>query len=243
MKTLFLFWSVLISVLSYTQINQTDANGLKQGVWKKPYENSGVYQYVGQFKDGKPYGKFVYYYQTGEVEAVIQFNSDGSVGYSKMYHESGYMMARGKYVNQKKDSIWVYFDDRGIISYQETYKNGKLNGDQIIYYEPVNNQYLVAKWYTYKDGKKHGEFKTFHPNTQVESEGSYDMDRLNGMVKYYHPNGKLMRIERYNLGVKHGYWIYYNDKGTQDGYKLFWEGRELKGEELAKKEAELRQNK
>lgn len=243
MRLLICIVFIFLGFSGLTQVNQKDANGLKQGVWKKAYPNSGVYQYVGQFKDDKPYGKFVYYYETGEVQAVIEFSSNGTIGYSKMYHESGYLMARGKYINQLKDSTWVYFDDRGIISYQEDYKNGKLNGNHIIYYEPQNGQYLIAKWYTYKDGKKHGEFKCYHPNTQLECEGTYDNDRLHGTIKYYSPNGKYLRIERYNLGVKHGYWIFYKEDGTQEGYKLFWEGRELKGEELAKKEAELKQKK
>lgn len=241
MKTLILFITALLSTIGIAQVNQVDANGKKQGVWKKAYENNAVYRYVGQFKDDKPYGKFVYYYESGDVEAVILFSDDGSVGYSKMYHESGYMMARGKYVNQEKDSTWVYFDDRGIISYQENYKKGKLDGLKVIYYEPVDGQYLIARYYTYSNGVLHGEFKTYHPNTQLESEGQYENGNLHGTVKHYYPNGKTMRIERYQYAVKHGYWIFYDETGKQIGYKLYWEGVQLKGDALAKKEAELKE--
>lgn len=243
MITRSLLLSILISASAFAQpdVNQVDANGLKQGVWKKAYENNAVYKYVGQFKDDKPYGKFVYYYESGDVQAVINFSDDGSVGYSKMYHESGYMMARGKYVNQLKDSTWVYFDDRGIISYQESYKNGKLDGDYIVYYEPVDGQYLIAKHYKYREGLLHGEFKTYHPNMQIESEGVYDNGNLNGTVTHYYPNGKAMRIERWQYAVKHGYWIFYDETGKQVGYKLYWEGVQLKGPALEKKEAELKE--
>ncbi|MBK6526554.1 MAG: toxin-antitoxin system YwqK family antitoxin [Crocinitomicaceae bacterium] len=243
MRFIFAILFLSVTFCGISQVNQTDANGMKQGVWKKAYDNSGVYKYTGQFKDDKPYGKFVYYYETGEVEAVINFSDDGSVGYSKMYHESGYLMARGKYTNQLKDSTWIYFDDRGIVSYQEEYKNGKLNGIKVVYYQPVNGQYLIAKYFNYRDDLMHGEFKTYHPSTALESEGSYDNGKLHGTIKYYYPNGKYLRIERYNYGVRHGYWIFYNDDGTQAGYKLFWEGKELKGEALAKKEAELKEKK
>ena len=239
---LFMF-TMLFFAPVFSQVNQVDANGLKQGEWRKMTDDGTALKYIGQFKDDKPYGKFVYYYPTGEVQAVIEFSSDGSVGYSKMYHESGYMMARGKYLDNLKDSTWVYFDDRGIVSYQEDYKNGKLDGTKIIYYEPVNGQYLVARYYSYREGLLHGEFKTYHPNTNLESEGSYDNDKLNGTVKRYHSNGKLMQIERYNYGVKHGYWIFYDEEGKQVGYKLYWEGVELKGAALTKKEEELRQQK
>lgn len=240
MKTLLLVVTSFFTAYSFCQINQVDANGKKQGTWKKAYENNAVYRYVGQFKDDKPYGKFVYYYESGNVEAVIEFSDDGSIAYSKMYHESGYMMARGKYVNQQKDSTWVYFDDRGVISYQESYVSGKLDGLKIIYYEPVDGQYIIARYYTYKDGILHGEFKTYHPNLKIESEGSYENGNLHGTVKHYYPNGNTLRIERYQYAVKHGYWIFYDEKGVQVGYKLYWEGVQLKGDALAKKEAELK---
>lgn len=243
MKNCILFLFVLVGTIGFGQVNQVDAQGRKQGVWKKAYENNSVFRYVGQYKDDKPYGKFVYYYPSGDVQAVIEFNDDGSIGYSKMYHESGYMMARGKYVNQEKDSMWVYFDDRGIISYTENYVAGKLDGQKVIYYEPYNGKYLVAKYYTYSKGVLQGEFKSYYPNQQLESEGSYENGRLNGMVKYYYTNGKTMKLERYKNGVKHGYWIFYNEDGTQAGYKLFWDGVELKGAALAAKEAELKEQK
>lgn len=243
MRFIGVFLFIVCSTIGFSQINQVDANGLKQGVWKKPYENNAVYKFVGQFKDDKPYGKFVYYYESGDVEAVINFSDDGSVGYSQMYHESGYMMARGKYLNQLKDSTWIYFDDRGIVSYMEDYKNGMLDGYKVIYYEPVDGQYPVAKYYTYREGILHGDFKSYHPNQQVESKGVYDNGKLHGTVEFFYPNGKYMAMERYQYGVKHGYWVYYDDSGTQHSYKLFWEGVELKGDALAKKEAELKEKK
>lgn len=244
MKTSFALLLVVLSPLLWgQQVNQVDSQGRKQGTWKKAYDNSAVYKYVGQFKDDKPIGKFVYYYETGEVEAVVNFMDDGVSAYSQMYHESGYMMARGKYINQLKDSTWIYFDDRGIVSYQEDYKNGKLDGLKIIYYEPSDGKYLVARYYNYREGLLHGEFKTYHPNTQLASEGTYDNGNLNGDVKYYYPNGNLMRLERWKYAVKHGYWIFYGEDGKQVGYKLYWEGVQLKGDALAKKEAELKQNK
>jgi antitoxin component YwqK of YwqJK toxin-antitoxin module len=242
MKTTALILSVLITAAAFGQdYNKVDANGLKQGVWKKPYEGTQVFRYVGEFKDDKPVGKFVYYYETGDVEAVIQFLPDGKTAYSQMYHESGYMMAKGKYINQLKDSTWIHFDDRGIVSYQQDYKMGKKDGLEVVYYEPVNGQYLVAKYANWKDDVPHGEFKTYHPNTQLASEGQYETGNLHGVIKYYHSNGRLMRVERYQYAVRHGYWFFYDNEGKQVGYKLYWEGVQLKGEALAKKEAELKQ--
>ena len=170
----------------------------------------------------------------------MDYLTDGKTSYAKMYHESGFMMAKGKYINQLKDSIWVHFDDRGVLSFQETYKLGKLDGQRVVFYEPVNGQYRVMEYAYWKNGIQHGEYKKYHPNTKLAEEGNFVDGNKNGDIKHYHPNGKLAMIERYQFAVRHGYQIVYDEKGIQVGYKLFWEGVELKGEALAKKIAELK---
>lgn len=231
-----------VSIGTFAQVNQKDAQGRKQGVWKKPYPNNAIFKYVGQFKNDKPYGKFVYYHESGAVEAVIQFKLDGTAR-CKMYHESGYMMAKGNYIDQKKDSIWLFYDDRGIISYQEGYKNGKLHGERIVYYEPQNGKYLIASFSNWKNGLQHGPYKKYHTNMKLAEEGKWVDGQRDGMVKHYYPSGKQSRIERYQFGVKHGYWIFYNPEGKQAGYHLYLHGRRLKGKELEAREAYIKAQK
>lgn len=235
-----LLLSAFLAVTAFGQINQKDAQGRKQGVWKKPYATSTAFQYVGQFKDDKPVGRFTYFYESGKTKAIMDFWDDGETSYAKMYHESGYLMARGKYINQQKDSTWVQYDDRGIISYQEDYKLGKLHGQRVVFYEPQNGQYKVMEYSYWKDGLQHGEYKKYHPNSKVAEEGKYVDGNKHGEIKHYHPNGKIAMIERYKYAVKHGYQIVYDKTGKQTGYKLYWEGVELKGEALKKKAAELK---
>ena len=237
-----LILGLFVSVSFGQTINKKDSQGQKQGVWKKPYKNNAAFQYVGQFKDDKPYGVFTYYYESGNIQSKITFSKAGTIGYNLMYHESsGYLMAKGKYVNQLKDSLWVYYDNQGQLKSQETYKLGKLDGQSVTYYEPVNGQYRVAKYNYYKDGLLHGQFKSYYPNTKVKAEGVYKDGQFNGMVKYYHGNGRMERVERYKFAVKHGWWIFYDEKGIQLGKELFWEGVKLKpGPIRDKKAAELK---
>lgn len=233
---LFLF----ASTAAYSQVNQKDSQGRKQGTWKKAYENSTAFVYVGQFKNDKPYGQFIYYYESGKVKVILDYVANGTASYAKMYHETGYLMARGKYVNQAKDSTWVQYDDRGVISYQEDYKNGQLDGQRVVFYEPAEGQYKVMEYSYWKNGIQHGEYKKFHPNSRTKEEGNYVDGNKHGEVKIYHPNGKIAMIQRYQYAVKHGYQIVYDETGKQVGYKLFWEGVELKGKALEQKAAELK---
>ncbi|MBN4072823.1 hypothetical protein JYT74_02160 [Crocinitomix catalasitica] len=232
---------LFVAFNGFSQINQKDSQGRKQGVWKKPYPQNTVFKYIGQFKDDKPHGKFVYYYESGSVEAVIHFKQ--GTAKSKMYHESGYMMARGNYSNQKKDSTWIFYDDRGIVSYQEDYMGGKLHGQRVVYFEPVDGQYLVMKFSHWKNGLQHGDYKKYHLNKKLAEEGKWVDGNRDGMVKYYYPSGKQSRIERYQFGVRHGYWIFFNPTGVQEGYHLYWHGKRLKGDALKAKEAYLKAQK
>ncbi len=232
---------LFIGSICFGQINQVDAQKRKQGPWEKFYPKSAVMQYKGQFKNNKPTGLFTYYYESGKVEAKIRFIDGGITTYSQMYHESsGRIKALGKYVNQQKDSTWTYFDNKGNVKSKEAYVNGKLEGQRVVYYEPMNGKYIVARFEYYKGNVLHGTFKEYHQNTKLRAEGEYLDGNLNGTVKYYHTNGKVERIERYKFAVKHGWWIFLDDKGTQVGKRLFWEGKLLKGKALIAKKEELK---
>jgi antitoxin component YwqK of YwqJK toxin-antitoxin module len=242
LKSLLILFTLLLTVpaISQADINKTDSQGRKQGIWKKGYPNVKAFKYTGQFKDDKPYGKFMYYRENGTCEAIIDFADNGKTGRSKMFHNSGYLMAMGKYINQKKDSIWLYFDDRGTISYQEKYLGGLLNGQTVYYYEPKEGKLPVARYEYYEDDILNGEFREYHENMKLKAEGNYLDGNLHGKIKYYHGNGKLQKICRYKHAVKHGFWIFYNEEGKQVGDKLYWEGLLLKGAARERKIAEMK---
>ncbi|MCH2233610.1 MAG: hypothetical protein MK078_05095 [Crocinitomicaceae bacterium] len=233
MKGSLLLLFTLFMAIGMAQVNQKDSQGRKQGVWKKFHANSGAMRYTGTFKDDKPVGKFLYYYETGQLQTVMIYRKDGS-SYCEMYHQSGKIMSKGKYVDQEKDSLWYFFDDRGVLSYQETYKAGKLDGQRVVYYAPVDGQYRVMESTYYKNGVKHGEHKEYYQSTRLKCECTYVDGNINGAKKYYHTNGKLERIERYKYATRHGVWIYYNDKGVKEGMIVYWEGRLMEGEQANK---------
>ena len=218
--------------------NQTDSQGRKQGPWKAAYEDVKMYRYKGQFKDDVPYGKFVYYYKSGAVQAVVHFFEKGTLTRSKMYHESGYMMAQGKYINQKKDSLWLYYDDRGYLSYQEWYKKGKLDGQKVYYYAPTGGKYKVSRYEYYKNGVLDGEFVEYHENTQIKVKGQYKDGNFYGNVTHYYQNGKIQKLLKYKHAVKHGPQTFYNEKGEQIGIVWYWNGRKA---EDKKEEARFQQ--
>ncbi len=71
--SLFLFVA-FFGLVTTAQVNEVDDQGRKQGKWEKLYEGTRVYMYRGQFKDDIPVGKFVYFYRSQKVKAVINHN-------------------------------------------------------------------------------------------------------------------------------------------------------------------------
>ena len=89
----------------------------------------GYVSYEGNFVDGIPVGEFKYYYPNGKIKAVSMMSENGKFSRAKMYHRNGRLMAEGKFVEQKKDSIWNYYSEYdGILLSTEIYKDQLKSG-------------------------------------------------------------------------------------------------------------------
>lgn len=212
--------------------NFTDANGLKQGTWKVRHESSQAIRYIGQFKDNKPYGLFKYYYKSGVLSAVMEFNNNRSS--VTMYHENGIVMSVGKYQNQLKDSVWYFFNNRNELLSSEDYENDYIHGKQFLYYpvDPNKGEIKIMEMYHYNLGNKHGAWEHYHESGHLKSKGKYNNGYLQGEVFYYYTNGQIDLRGFYKKGKKNGLWTYYNENGAIDKEVNYKEDKLLKGKEL-----------
>ncbi|NOY50542.1 MAG: toxin-antitoxin system YwqK family antitoxin [Chlorobi bacterium] len=217
---IFIMGMVLVPSLMFGQtFNQSDANGMKQGKWTKNYSN-GVPRYEGQFKNDHPYGEFKYYYESGALKAITRFSTDGIVAHTRTFHENKQPMAEGKYIRQKKDSIWLFYSDvDGKLISSETYKKGVLDGISKTYYPDNGN---VAESTAYKNGLKEGEYRKYFPEGGIMTEGRYVNNELHGDFTLYFPNGKIQIKGKYNNGRQVGNWEYFDEDGnavSEEEYK------------------------
>jgi antitoxin component YwqK of YwqJK toxin-antitoxin module len=66
------------------------------------------------------------------------------------------------------------------------------------------------------EGIKHGNFKTYFLNGQVEKEGYIENDKNVGEWKYYFDNGQLATIGNFKENFPHDQWVsYYNNGNTK----------------------------
>lgn len=225
----------LFSFLSFGQVNQTDAQGRKQGQWIKTYPNSSVVTYQGTFKNDKPIGTFTYKYPSNKLKAIIKYDSNSTRSEANYYYENGKLMSHGIYRNMKKDSVWVSFNEDGRIAMTETFKNDELNGVKNMYYipsDPEDRSETIISVYTYVDGLPEGKFVEYYPTKVVRKTGQYRDHKRVGEWITYELNGKKMFTEHFYNGKMHGWFIGYDKNGNEAQKRYFHFGRLVQGDEL-----------
>lgn len=243
------FQLIFISSIGFGQtqgeINTTDSKGRKQGKWVKLHEGTKKKRYEGVFKNDIPTGKFTYFYLTGEVSAVTDFQDNSKIAYTRMYHLNGKVMAAGKFTDQKKDSIWLSFNDRNEIISKENYVDGKLNGENIVYYpsDPAKGKVKRYEITNYEAGLKHGDWIQFFSSGTVKAEGLYKDGNFDGKVKWYFSNGKVEIAGYYKHAVKYGFWKFYEDDGTFKKKVYYRNGQVIEDDVLERHLERLRKEK
>lgn len=213
---------VLIILVSYSVSAQTlDASGKKQGYWKKK-DDKGNLVYEGEFKDDKPVGTFKNYYPGDTARrAITYFKNGGDIAYTKMYHQlTGKIMAQGKYIKEQKDSVWIFYDDLGVMISKDNYKNGKKEGKCFVYLPDGT----LAEEKTYKGGIEDGPFKQYFDGKAVKGEGVYVNGKHEGKTTYYYPSGIVAATGVYKNGNKEGTWIFNEKDGKLKEKEVYKNG-------------------
>ena len=202
---------ILISTLVHAQDapNKTDAAGKKQGHWIK-FDDDKKKIYEGNFIDNIPDGKFTYFYDTGIPWSETVFSQNGKVARTKMFDAGGKLTGEGKYVNEKKDSLWKFYNQDGKLISDELYVNGLKNGVCKVYY--ADGQ--VAEEKTWKNGILEGSCKKYFESGQLKYSGQYINNKVEGKIVFYQPSGKIDAQGLYKNDVKEGVWNYYKEDGV-----------------------------
>ena len=232
MKNLLFF--LLIAVQGISQ-NVIDANGKKQGQWSKLYPGTKVYQYKGQFKDDKPVGTFMYYYQSSKLKAIVKHIEGTNRSEAQFYHDNGVIMSRGIYLDLKKDSVWSNFGPTGRLSNKETYKADVLHGKKTIFFvseDPNDKSQIVSSITNYKEGLLEGEFVEYFDGGSMKEKGNYLNGKKSGFWMKYSITGSIMIEECFKEGLRNGWTKSFDESGKEVGKQYYLQGRVIKGKEL-----------
>lgn len=212
---------------SLAVINQTDAQGKKQGRWLKA-DDRGVKKYEGQFKDDVPFGKFTYFYENGKVKVVSDIFDQGNSSFTVTYYENRKKMAEGWYSNREKDSLWSYFNIRGELVSEEFYRDRTKNGEWKLFYK--NGQ--VSEIINYSNDLEHGPWLQFYKDGKTKLESHFNNGVLEGGSRFYYKDGILKVAGKYRDGLKTGKWEYFTRESELQRIELYENGTLVKDEIL-----------
>ncbi len=199
--------SLLSCLFSLAQdVNQTDAQGRKQGLWKKYYPKTQQLRYEGTFVNDKPKGVFKYYDENNFLTGTVT-HIDGVVSYAKNFYESGKLKSEGKFINQKKDSTWIVLREDGTMLSKDNYADDKLNGTSTVYH--IEGQ--PSQVNTYKNGVLNGPSISYYDNGKTLGERNYLEGKIQGAVKTYYLSGALKTQGAYTNDFPSGSWSNYNE--------------------------------
>ncbi len=218
------------------QINQTDSEGLRQGYWEQRYPNGNI-RYKGHFKDGNPVGELLRYFPDGGKMAVMVFDETGTKASAELFYQNGFPAAKGNYVNEKRDSVWLIFSRHreGLLTARVEYDMGERHGVSEIFYTGGE----VSQKLNYRNDLRHGTWKQFYQNGQMKLEGNYENGSREGSFVMYLSDGNKEVEGFYRNNLMHGDWKFYDSNGDHLYTVVYNEGIAENEEELIMKEQEL----
>ncbi len=216
MKTFLI--SIILCIYTFTGIaqqskdtlNKTDKKGMKQGYWKKK-DDKGILKYEGRFVNDHPTDTFKYYYADGAIKAISFYSWNGVKSHTITYRPNGVKMSEGNYIDQKKDSIWYYFNEMGKMVKDEFYLGTYPESEWHTY----NSDGTLVEKTTWKNGLKDGPWEQNYSSafSSGTAKGMYKKGKLEGVFQILKIDGKLRTSGTYKNDLKDGIWINYKDNG------------------------------
>ncbi len=213
MNVKFTFLLIFINAITFAQnVNQFDANGKRDGVWKKNFEGTKQIRYQGTFEHGKEVGEFKFYKlvkKKSVLTATKTFNPNDNSAEVKFLASNGKVISEGKMVGKLYVGKWVYYHNKSdkVMTLENYNDEGELEGEKLVYYP----EGTVAERVNYVGGKQQGKSLWYSVKGVVLKEFMYDNGELHGIAKYYSPKAELLAEGRYERGKKVGVWKYYED--------------------------------
>jgi antitoxin component YwqK of YwqJK toxin-antitoxin module len=161
--------------------NETDSEGLKQGMWtiwgrmkpEKGYPEDGRIE-EGPYKDDRKNGEWIKYHKDGKTPRLIGvYVNNRPNGAYKKYYEHGGVMEEGTFSAGKQKEVYKRYHENGNVAQEKTFNdNGKEDGKVAFYFEDGTPEFVFNK----KDGVTVGTGTRYYPNGDVREVIDYNND-------------------------------------------------------------------
>lgn len=206
-------------ILRYEGI--TDLNGKRQGRWIEYYE-TGEMRSEGEYLNSSHVGEWKFYFQDKTIEIVGSYNRKGEkIGEWRWYYPDGKPLMIENYEEGKLEGLFVEYDNLGNEISKGEYLNNAEEGEWI--YVHGNS----TEKGSYFDGMRQGLWKTWFNNGKVASEIEFEQDLPNGKFISYWENGTVKLTGKYVTGLRNGVWYKYDEDGILFLTTVYKDGKEI----------------
>lgn len=153
----------------------------------------------GQIKEHKCPANSVFQKEKIGNEIICQCVHDSLLnGLTVIYSDKGVKKEENNWDMGMKTGKWKVWNEKSILVYEVTYKNGKEDGEEIYYFDNGKPQVLT----TYKDGIKDGRIAEWFDNGQQNTEGYFTNDKQDKIWIFRMPDSKTVSVARYKDGAE-----------------------------------------
>ncbi|NOQ26000.1 MAG: hypothetical protein GQ564_11610 [Bacteroidales bacterium] len=179
-------------------------------------------------------------YKNGNISSKGYLKNNQPTGFWKSFYITGITKSEGKWINNKLDSIWIFYDQIGDTLQKINYFQGKKNGYHFKYFKEENYKNIITSKELYINGKrndnslyyfKKGNIKMIVPYLDDKKQGigfEFDINKNIVSIIRYRNNEVIVKenINRYNReGNKEGIWKYFYISGVLKTEKNYVDGK------------------
>jgi antitoxin component YwqK of YwqJK toxin-antitoxin module len=164
------------------------------------------------FRRGKRDGTATLWQKDGEVCREATFRNGVAVGDVRERNADG-----------RLDTIATYVDGHQLVNKVTNFSGTDKKKSEASYLAAAVNeatpddywQLRFAEYSARSKSVRHGAWKTWFANGQVESEGTYQFDRENGNFTWWHANGQPAVEGQFVDGQEDGRWVWWHANGQK----------------------------
>jgi len=161
--------------------NETDENGMKQGMWtiwghmkpEKGYPENGKIE-EGPYKDSRKNGEWIKFHKDGKTPRLVGvYVNNRPNGKYKKFYETGGVMEEGTFSAGKQKEVYKRYHENGNVAQEKEFNDsGKEDGTVKFFYEDGTPEFVFEK----KDGVTVGTATRYYPNGDVKETITYGAD-------------------------------------------------------------------
>lgn len=165
----------------------------------------------GQYANGKKHGKWVTFYNNGEIAIIQVFEMGVQEGLYQEYAIDGTLLVDVRYVNDRPHGPFTRFSYANLVQERGIYENGRKVGQWVSFFPGTKTVESEKNYDQY--GNKTGEWKYYYENKRLARLEKYENDIPVGTWEEYFPNRTLSKKMTYELGLPVGEYIENHSNG------------------------------